>query len=76
MLLLKILALLPLFFISTLPGAFAAKAVMKRRGQDLPLLEAPMRFMMSASTPQQLGVVALNLSVFGGFIYLLFWVCG
>ena len=74
MTLLKILALVPLFFVSTLPSAFIAKHLMKRRGQEYALFEAPMRFMMTATTPQQLSLVALNFSVFGGFIYLLFWV--
>lgn len=71
---LRYLLLPPLFLLSTLPAAFITKLIMKRRGDDMPLFAAPMRFMMSASTPEQLAVVALNFSVFGGFVYLIFWV--
>jgi hypothetical protein len=71
---LRFLLLPPLFLLSTLPAAFITKLILKRRGDDVALFAAPMRVMMSVSTPEQLMVVALNFSVFGGFVYLLFWV--
>jgi hypothetical protein len=58
-------------FLCTIPSSLIAKAVMKRRGQDLSMIDAPYALMQVGKPFEKIALISLNFAVLGTAIWLL-----
>jgi hypothetical protein len=59
-------------FLCTIPSSFIAQWLMRRRGKDLPLFDAPLVFMNEGPVLGKIALISLNFAVLGIGIWLLF----
>ncbi|MGC4118852.1 MAG: hypothetical protein QM765_30670 [Myxococcales bacterium] len=58
-------------FACTIPSCFIAQRILRKRGREVALLDAPGPFMQVATGPQKALLIGLNFLVAGGAVFLL-----